>query len=233
MKKETENKTEVIPALMPDEIQDIQDVFLRYKNTQVEMVQLDLMDGEYVPETTWPFSSDDQWNDFKKIKDEGLPGWNEMDYELDLMVLNPIPDMQKYIDMGPARIIIHATSIDVEELLEWFDENKEVSSIIEFGIAFHNDDSIEEYKDILKRFNFVQCMGIAEVGFQGEGFDERVLGQIKKVKEFEPSMVVQVDGAVGPETADSLREAGANRLVSGSFLADTKDVRSAIEVLRG
>jgi ribulose-phosphate 3-epimerase len=226
------NGIEVLPALMPKNLKDIEDTYSRYRNTQVEMIQLDLMDGEYVPEKTWPFNSKDQWNDFKQVRDKGFPGGNEIDYELDLMVLNPLADIDKYLSLKPTRIIFHASSLDQDELLAWIDSSQSVLSNVEIGLALHTDDKPADYKKLLKEVHYVQCMGIDKVGFQGESFSDKVIELISKVKEISNSLPIQIDGAVNPTNVEKLREAGASRLVSGSFLANTSDIRAAIEVLR-
>jgi pentose-5-phosphate-3-epimerase len=49
-------KQEVIPAVMPENINDIASAAVSVRHA-VETVQLDLMDGKYVPESTWPFTT--------------------------------------------------------------------------------------------------------------------------------------------------------------------------------
>ena len=71
-------------------------------------------------------------------------------------------------------------------------------------------------------------MGIEHDGFQGEAFDERVLDQIKKLRAKYPELSISVDGAVNEQTAQLLLKAGANRLVMGSTLLQSYDIRETI-----
>ncbi|MFT6361213.1 MAG: pentose-5-phosphate-3-epimerase, partial [Candidatus Paceibacteria bacterium] len=46
--------TNIIPAIMPERFEDIETQTGLVLN-QVRVVQLDIMDGKYVSEKTWPF----------------------------------------------------------------------------------------------------------------------------------------------------------------------------------
>jgi ribulose-phosphate 3-epimerase len=74
-------------------------------------------------------------------------------------------------------------------------------------------------------------MGIEHIGFQGELFDEKVLIQIKGLKERYPDLIISVDGSVNEDTAPLLVEAGANRLIVGSVLMRSFDVKETIKEL--
>ena len=67
-------------------------------------------------------------------------------------------------------------------------------------------------------FDFVQVMGIAEIGYQGEPFAEAALGRIRELRQAFPDLVMSVDGGVSSDTIVRLVEAGAQRFVSGSAI---------------
>jgi ribulose-phosphate 3-epimerase len=75
-------------------------------------------------------------------------------------------------------------------------------------------------------------MGIEKIGFQGEDFDERALDQIRKIKEKYPEMKVSVDGGVNQNTAKEIIKAGADRLVIGSALLNSYDIKETFEEFR-
>ena len=74
-------------------------------------------------------------------------------------------------------------------------------------------------------------MGIEHIGAQGEPFDERVLSQIKSLRVLYPELIISVDGSVNEETAPLLVQAGANRLVVGSALMKSFDMRETMREL--
>ena len=44
---------------------------------------------------------------------------------------------------------------------------------------------------------------------------------------------IEVDGGINAETAESVRSAGANILVAGSYIYGAKDIAAAVASLRG
>ena len=68
-------------------------------------------------------------------------------------------------------------------------------------------------------------MGIGRVGRQGEPFEPHSLALIERLRKRYPDLTIQVDGGVTMETARSLVQAGANRLVVGHaiFTADNPE----------
>jgi ribulose-phosphate 3-epimerase len=73
-------------------------------------------------------------------------------------------------------------------------------------------------EDCLEKIDFVQFMGIENVGFQNQEFATEILEQIKNFRIKYPDKVISIDGGVDVNTAKKLVEAGVNRLVSGSFV---------------
>jgi pentose-5-phosphate-3-epimerase len=64
--------------------------------------------------------------------------------------------------------------------------------------------------------DFVQVMGIANIGYQGEPFQEESLDIISNLKERYPDLVISIDGGVSVDTIADLHDAGVDRFVSGS-----------------
>lgn len=74
----------------------------------------------------------------------------------------------------------------------------------------------------------IQFMGIDKIGFQGQTFNNNVIKYINDIKtnideKFKDQIIIQVDGGVNFEVAKSLRQAGADNLVVGSYLLNGLD----------
>ena len=72
-------------------------------------------------------------------------------------------------------------------------------------------------------------MGIDEDGFQGEKFDEKVIENIKFLKNNLPGIVISVDGGINLENAQDLLDAGADRLTVGSSIWKSGDPIGALQ----
>lgn len=211
---------EIIPAIMPKSFED-----MRNKMAQVfeivPLVQLDIMDGFFVADKTFPFFDKDR-GDMARIlaQEDGLPYWNEIDVELDLMVKYAHKDFATFVALGPKRIIFHieaeGNTDEFKDFLEAIDMYTREN--IEIGVAINNDTPIENIYPLIPHVSFVQCMGIAQIGLQGEEFDERVLERITILKDKFPNLDISVDGSVNKNTILALKEAGANRFVVGSAI---------------
>jgi ribulose-phosphate 3-epimerase len=74
-------------------------------------------------------------------------------------------------------------------------------------------------------------------GFGGQKFIPSVLPKIRRLRDMIDDMglptIISVDGGINPDTAILVREAGAHQLVAGSAIFGKKDVKKAIEDLRG
>lgn len=198
------------------------------------MVQVDVVDGVFVSSKTWPYINQPD-SDFSKILKEetGFPFWQELDFEVDLMISKPEDHLDEWIKVGAKRAILHVESSDnILTLIDKARADLPVKDSIlytELGLAINPDTPNEELDKFLDKIDFVQFMGIAKIGFQGQAFDERVIEKIKNLRAKQSNVTISVDGGVNLETAPMLIEAGVNRLVVGSAIFGTDDPLEAIE----
>jgi ribulose-phosphate 3-epimerase len=219
---------EIIPAIMPKGFADITEHAECVKDFVV-YVQLDLMDGEFVEAKSWPFFDKDKQSVRELLDGEiRLPFSDTIKYEFDLMVRSPERDLKKFMKLGANRLIIHANSIENKELfLEEIDRMG-----VEWGIAFLTTDNLADWKDVIMRADFVQLMGIENIGYQGQPFDPRVLDQVRHIRDMKPDAIISIDGGVNLNTAHELASVGVNRLVSGSTIFSANAPEVAIEDLK-
>ncbi len=232
--KLSKSEVEIIPALMPENFEDIEEYAREFAGV-VQSVQIDVMDGKFVPAQSWPYTKQ-QDESFEKIttQNKGLPEWKRLDYEADLMISNPEEETEKWIASGVKRIIFHIESIkNPQEFFARSDiANLSNSDFIELGIAVNIDTSLDVLAPFIEKISFVQCMGIARIGYQGQEFDERVLHNIEYLRSTYPGLIISVDGGVDVRTAPLLVRAGANRLVSGSAILTSDNSQDAIKELQ-
>lgn len=226
---------EVIPAVLAKDYEEMKDKIALVRGI-VPIVQIDFCDGIFVKNKTWPFSAggaDDV--KFKSIlnEEEGMPFWEDIDFELDLMVADAVENFDIYTKLGPKRIVFHIEAVGNLEEFKNFLEGIDVyvRDAIQIGIAINTATPVEQIFPLVNHIDFVQCMGIEKTGFQGQSFDERVLSHIKILKEKYPNIIISVDGGVNFETAPKLIKAGADRLVAGSLILKSVDIRETISEL--
>lgn len=228
---------EIIPALMPKSFSELEK-YAEELDGLVKAIQVDVMDGVFVEETSWPYDAQGALDSyFKEIvgQDRNLPKKDSFDYELDLMIDAPEKGIKSWTQTKATRLIFHIESIKDQD---WF--WKQLAHIkspalefgisgVEIGLAVNIETLNEEIYPHIEKIDFVQCMGIAKIGFQGQPFDERVLPKIEDLRERFPGLIISIDGGVSLETAPLLVDAGANRLVAGSAILESGDIKNTIK----
>ena len=222
----------IIPAILPSSFRAI-DYGVQKVADIVDTVQIDFVDGFFAPNRTWWFNrKDEHMRDALLNESVGMPEWEHMNYEFDLMIKDPLQHMDTFIALGPSKIIFHVEGLNAEEMLAYFEHLPLViKENITFGIALGNDTDPATLAPYMPYITSIQCMGIAEVGYQGRPFDTRVLDQIQKVKELYPDKTITVDGAVTAQTIGQLATQGATEFVVGSAIFQSSDPRGTIEEL--
>ena len=225
--------SEIIPAILEKDFGEIKNklTFLRGK---ARCVHIDLCDGVFVPSQTWPFATggfDDY--DFLRIlnEEEGFPFWSDFDFELDLMVADAVQNFDTYMKLGAKRMIFHLREDENIEEFEAFLEGLDLYTrdMVEIGLAFRPSDNLEEISKLSHNVDFLHCMGSDNIGMQGEPFTEKALEGLKYLKEKLPGIVISVDIGINFQNAESLLDAGADRLTIGSAIWKNPDPIGALE----
>jgi ribulose-phosphate 3-epimerase len=227
----------IIPAIMPDNYDDLLTKSSRVRGL-VPLAQIDVMDGAFVKSKSWPYTEGGTGREPHFValmsQDEGLPHWEDLDYEIDLMIGEPEKHLDEWLPLGASRYIFHIESIKDHDAFwahdMWKDGARDIGGekVVEIGLAINPDTPLDAIRPHLHLIDVVQCMGIARIGYQGQAFDERVLGMINRIRVEAPNLPISVDGGVSVETAPLLRAAGASRLVSGSAVFGAPDMADAI-----
>ncbi len=205
---------EVLPAILETSFE-----YVRQKVDAVapfvDRVQLDIADGQFVPTTTW--------NDYRDLHLIEHP----IDIDLHLMVEKPEQWVQQWRDNSIFRYTFHFEAT--------YDLRRTVSIITEtgkeIGVALNPDTEVEVVYDILDIVDLVLIMGV-EPGLQGQEFIPRTVEKVRTLREHNPKIAIGVDGHVDALTAPALVEAGANVLMSGSYIFQHDNIEEAIKTLQ-
>ena len=201
---------EIIPAILVKTKEDFTaklDAVLPY----VKRVQIDVMDGKFVPNKTLDVS------EFPPIPKKLL-------VEYHLMVENPL-DYVKKIGKKGAIYELHVESLkDVEEAIA---EVKKMGGRV--ALAISPDTPVEAVAPYLKQIEFVLVMTVYP-GFSGQKYIAAMEEKMKWLRA--RGAVVEVDGGLDIGTVRSSSEAGATLIGVASGIFAKPDVGKAIEELR-
>jgi len=196
----------IIPAIIPQSLDHVRDM-LDMVVPPAREIQIDIVDGKFVPFTSWPYRSSGSVMLLREFTDSTI-------VEVDLMIHMPEKAIPLYIQAGVQKVVVHLETIhDFDEILKHRD-----SLGFELGFAISNTTPLEMLTSTCSNAEYVQLMGIHDIGSQGQPFDIEVLERIKKLKEKFPELIISIDGSVNAETLPLLIEAGADRFVAGSAI---------------
>jgi ribulose-phosphate 3-epimerase len=199
----------IVPAIIPSSAQVL--IELLPKLRFASEIQIDVVDGVFVANKSWPYEPSGSPQEVKSVTDP-------FTLEVDLMVKQPTIAGKAWEEAGADILVFHIESIDIANF-ELFVERSKVT----IAVCADNDTPLEDLWPYAQLADAVQVMGIAQIGSQGQPFDERVLERIEKIKEQFPQLPITVDGSVSEETILRLKEAGADRFVSGSAIIEAND----------
>lgn len=225
----------VVPAILPSSRRDIEEKLSRIVGI-VDRVQIDVVDGQFATPPTWPYASGFDTFSHEVQHGEMLPHFDSFRFEIDAMVAHPETTCSTWIAAGASRITIHAESTTqlphiLDEFITRYGYDKDFApDLLSLGLALNIESDIALIEPYLSSIDYVQFMGIAHIGRQGEPFDERVLRKIAQFRSRHPQMLIQVDGGVSLSTAPALLHAGVGRLVVGSDIWHAED--PATEILK-
>ena len=209
----------IVPAIIPQSRNDLQDT-LEIVRPFAKEIQVDVVDGIFVPFMSWPYGTEE------KISD--LAQWSkEFSIEMDLMVMNPEEVIEEYVKAGAKRIVVHIESTrHLNDIIKRYTKRDFM-----LGLSINNDTELAPLMENLEKIDYVQCMGIAEIGSQGQPFDERVLERIHLIHEVAPDMEIAVDGSVNHETLSALHKVGVTRFAAGSAILKAQNPEEAFREL--
>lgn len=184
------------------------------------VVHLDVSDNKFAPTQSWPFF-DGQWHELETmgVGQNKMPLLNApVQYEVHLMIENPLSAGVAFARAGVARIIAHVEAFRHADGARDAFNMWRVSGAKEVGLAILMDtplDTLRPFADICDEF---LVMTIATVGKQGIPFDERGVERIKELHVRHPEITIAADGGVSEKNIDLLAKAGATRFCVGSAI---------------
>ncbi len=208
------------PAIIPRSLSDLKRSLEKVSFSKA--VQIDVVDGKFNPNVSWPYEPK---GDTREAS--GLMAGRDVEVEVDLMVFGPVSAGREWLASGASGLVFHLESLDDPEdavaLRKSFD--------FSLGFSINNDTALETLYPWIDKGDFVQLMGIKEIGAQGQPFDERILERVAILRHLYPDLIISIDGGVNEDTIGQLAAAGADNFAVGSAILKARDPKQKYEEL--
>ncbi len=185
-------------------------------------VHYDIMDGIFVPATA--LSLEDVTFNVNQTEKHFV--------DIHLMVSTAENYIEKFKDVADL-ITFHHESESYEVGLEIVKNNK--GRGFKQGIAFNPKTNVEQIFDYIPYIDVVLVMSV-QPGAGGQKFDENALSKITKLRKYIDErgldIIIEVDGGINNITGPKAFEAGADVLVSGSYLC-SEPTKSRLDSIKG
>ena len=203
-------KNMIIPAIIAKN-QDELDERLSKVIDYVNIIQLDFMDNDFVPNSSLFF-------DFQ------LPD-NKVEYEAHLMVSKPENWIEKHIEKVDTILIHYESQYDIKNIIQTVKEKEK-----RIGFVLNPETSIDQISHILDDIDQVLIMTV-NPGFYGSPFLPETMEKISDLRKLKKSLDIEVDGGITDKTIQEPYLAGANLFVSGSYIVKSENVEKSIQTL--
>ena len=198
---------------------------------KTDYFHIDVMDGKFVLKNTYEKMM--EYSSYIK-RISNLP------LDVHLMVEDVRGAIDDFLSFEPNIITFHLEAIKNSDKEK---EKEEILNIIKYikennckvGIAIKPDTKIEEVYEFLPYIHMCLIMTV-EPGKGGQELIETTIGKIKTLKKYidenDIEIDIEVDGGINLATANKVKEAGANILVSGTAILMAKDYKLIIDELK-
>jgi ribulose-phosphate 3-epimerase len=210
----------IAPSILSADFTHLGDAVRAAEEAGVDRVQIDVMDGRYVPNIT-----------FGALAVAALRPLTRLILEIHLMVEPPEDFIEEFAHAGADTLIVHQESTPhLHRVIEHIHALGKKA-----GVALNPSTPAVLISDVVASLQLVLVMTV-NPGFGGQEFIPGTLSKIRQVRNtIEQQSLeceVEVDGGINTETAPQVVAAGANVLVAGSAVFDAKEgVASAVKRL--
>ena len=183
-----------------------------------DWIHLDVMDGHFVPNLT-----------FGPPLIKALRPHSKKLFDTHLMVSNPDALIGEYASAGSDIITVHVEACQhLDRTLSFI---REIGC--KAGVSLNPHTQIDCLQHVLDRLDLILVMTV-NPGFGGQKFINAMLDKIAAARAMigERNITIEVDGGVTADNAGAVARAGANALVAGSAIFNSKSYANNIAAIR-
>lgn len=210
----------VAPSLLASNFLRLEAECKMLDQSEADWFHLDVMDGRFVPNIS-----------YGPMIIEFMRKTTKKPFDVHLMILEPEKYAEEFKKSGADHLIVH-----IEACPNLHRNIQQIKSLgMKAGVAINPHTPVSFLMDVLQDLDTV-CMMSVNPGYGAQKFIPHSLSKIRELRKLIDNwnlpVLIEVDGGVTLENAKDIIAAGADVLVAGNTVFQSKDPKATISQLR-
>ena len=210
----------IAPSILAADFSKLGEEIKAVEQAGADWIHIDVMDGHFVPNIT-----------VGPLVVEAVRKITELPLDVHLMITDADKYIKDFAQAGADILTVHVEACThLNRTIQLIKEQE-----VRAGVVLNPSTSLSSLEEVLHDIDMVLLMSV-NPGFGGQKFISSLLDKTMSLKEimghYEHEFDLEVDGGIKVENAREIKEAGANVLVAGSAIFNSKDYKKAIQQLR-